>query len=144
MTELDEFIVDPITDGWEQMVLQLGVESLFIDIVKWDNPGQSKEACRGVLNSWLDDKPGTGVAERTWYSVLKALETSGHRQLAEKLRREQFGASYEGPVADLSSLPGCVYGWVVEGLFVVITACRAVNGHSSGRALLQFKANLNE
>ena len=88
--------MDPITDGWEQVVLHLGVESFVV--VKGDNPGQSKEACRGVLNSWLDGKPGTGVIERTWHSVLKALETGGHRQLAEKLKREQFGESSEGPV----------------------------------------------
>ena len=93
------------------MVLHLGVESFVIDIAKRDNPGQSKEACRGVLSSWLDDKPGTGVAERTWHSVLKALETSGHSQLGDKLKREQFGESSEGPVLSYPlHLAVCVAG----------------------------------
>ena len=75
------------------MVLHLGVESFVIDTVKRDNPGPSEEVCREVLNRWLSAEPGTGEAERTWASVLEALETSGHRQLAEQLRREQIGES---------------------------------------------------
>ena len=90
---LDELIVQAITDGWEQVVLHLGVESFVIDTVKRDNPGPSEEVCREVLNRWLSAEPGTGEAERTWGSVLEALETSGHRQLAEQLRREQYGES---------------------------------------------------
>ena len=40
VAELDEFIVRSITDGWEQVVLHLGVESFVIDRVKGANPGQ--------------------------------------------------------------------------------------------------------
>ena len=75
------------------MVLHLGVESFVIDTVKRDNPGSSEEVCRDVLNRWLSAEPGTGEAERTWGSVIEALETSGRRQLAEQLRREQIGES---------------------------------------------------
>ena len=85
------------------MVLHLGMESSVVDRVKAANPGQSKDACRGVLNSWLNVNPGTGVAERTWYSVLEALETSGHRQLADELKREHFGESSEGPDSEPTS-----------------------------------------
>ena len=93
LAELDGLIVRAITDGWEQVVHHLGVESFVIDTVKRDNPGPSEEVCREVLNRWLSAEPGTGEAERTWGSVLEALETSGHRQLAEQLRREQIGES---------------------------------------------------
>ena len=58
-----------------------------------DSPGPSEEVCREVLNRWLSAEPGAGEAERTWGSVLEALETSGHRQVAEQLRREQIGES---------------------------------------------------
>ena len=75
------------------MLLHLGVESFVIDTVKRDNPGPSEEVCREVLNRWLSAEPGTGEAEKTWGSVLEALETSGHRQLAAQLRREQIGES---------------------------------------------------
>ena len=50
LAELDELIVRAITDGWEQVVLHLGVESFVIDTVKRDNPGPSEEVCREVLN----------------------------------------------------------------------------------------------
>ena len=73
------------------MLLHLGVESSVIDSVKGANPGQSEEASQRVLSSWLNDNPGTGVSARTWHSVLEALETSGHRQQVDKLKREQFG-----------------------------------------------------
>ena len=106
LAELDKFIVHLITDGWEQVVLHLGVESSVVDNVKGANPGQCEEACRGVLNSWLNANPGTGVVERTWCSVLEALETSGHRQLADKLKREHFDESCERLVSESTSLPG--------------------------------------
>lgn len=106
------------------MVLRLGVESFVIDTVKGDNPGRSEEVCQGVLNSWLNDEPGTGVAARTWRSVLKALETSGHMQLAERLRREQFGDSSQGPVSEPTSLQGTF----VYMFFVIVVHCTAVNG----------------
>ena len=106
LAELDRLIVHLITDGWEQVLLHLAVESSVIDIVKGANPGRSEEAYRGVLNIWLNAKPGTGVAERTWHSVLEALETSGHRHLADKLKREHFGESSGGPVSEPTSLPG--------------------------------------
>ena len=82
-----------------------------LDIVKGANPGNSEVACLGVLSSWLNANPGTGLAERTWCSVLEALETSGHRQLADKLKREQFGERSERLVSEPTSLPGvCTTG----------------------------------
>ena len=80
-------------------MFHLGVESFVINISKGDNPSQSQEASQRVLSSWLNAKPDTDVVKRTWCSVLKALETSGHRQLADKLKREQFVKSSEGLVS---------------------------------------------
>ena len=88
------------------MIFHLGVESFVMDIFKGANPGHSEEACLGVLSNWLNAKPGTGEAERTSCSVLEALETSGHRQLADKLKREQFGESSETLVSEPTSPPG--------------------------------------
>ena len=76
--------------GWEQAALCLGVQSYVLDAVKWDNPNNAEEACRGVLRRWLLRAPGTGETERSWHSVVEALETSGHSQLAEQLKRDHF------------------------------------------------------
>ena len=104
-------------------MLCLGVDSSIIDIMKRANPGQSEQACRGVLSSWLNDKPGTGVAERNWHSVLEALESTGHEQLADKLRRVHFGESSKGPVSKPTSSQGvhvCV-AIGCGGVVIVIT-----------------------
>ena len=113
------------------MALHLGVESSVIDTVKGDNPGRSEEACREILNRWLNADPDTGVTERTWRSVLEALETSGHRQLAEQLRREELGEHSEGPVSELTSPPGmcaCVH--------VCVCVCACADGLHDLKGLL--------
>ena len=101
LEELDELIVG-CCSGWEQAALSLGVQSYVLDALKWDNPNNAEEACRGVLRRWLLHAPGTGETERTWHSVLEALETSGHSQLAGQLKREHFVDSSEGPISPLS------------------------------------------
>ena len=78
-----------------------------IDILKGDNPGQLEEASQIVLSNWLNAKSGTGVTERTWHSVLEALERSRHQQLADKLKREQFGEGSEGPDSELTTAGVC-------------------------------------
>ena len=130
LAELDELIVRAITDGWEQVVLHLGVESFVIDTVKRDNPGPSEEVCREVLNKWLSAEPGTGEAERTWGSVLEALETSGHRQLAEQLRREQIGESaifcivwFIAPHSLKQSVVWCILTVIPDYFPLVRTCC---------------------
>ena len=94
--------------GWEQAALSLGVQSYVLEAVKWDNPKSAEEACRGVLCRWLLRAPATGETERTWHSVLEALETSGQNQLAEQLKRDHFTESSEGgPISVMSVGESC-------------------------------------
>ena len=106
LPQLDKLIVSSVASDWEQVATHLGVEPFLIDTVKADNPGHCEERCRGVLNRWLNAKPGSGTMERTWPSVLKVLEESGHRQVALQLRRDHFGESSEGHASELTSPPG--------------------------------------
>ena len=96
--ELDKLIVSNCRE-WEQAALHLGVQSHVLETEKWDNPGKPEEACRGVLHRWLLCAPGTGETERTWHSVLESLETSGHSQLVEQLKREHFAESSDGSIS---------------------------------------------
>ena len=99
-------------------MFHFGVESLVINILEGDNPGQSQEASQRVLSSWLNAKPGMGEAERSWHSVLQAPETSGlespekgsHRQLGDKLKTEHFGESSEGPDSEPTFAGVCAAG----------------------------------
>ena len=94
--------------GWEQAALCLRVQSLVIETENWNNPSNAEEACRGVLRKWLQRAPGTGETERTWHSVLEALETSGHSQLAEQLKRDYFAeSSEERPIPVMSVGESC-------------------------------------
>ncbi len=101
LEELDKHIVGRCS-RWEQTALRLGVQSLVIETENWNNPSNAEEAYQGVLRRWLQHAPGTGETERTWHSVLEALETSGHSQLAEQLKREHFVDSSKGPISPLS------------------------------------------
>ena len=76
-----------------------------LDAVKWDNPNNAEETCRGVLRRWLLCAPGTGETERTWHSVLEALEASGHSQLADQLKREHFVDSSEESISQGRPIP---------------------------------------
>ena len=96
--ELDKLIVSNCRE-WEQAALHLGVQSHVLETEKWDNPGKPEEACRGVLHRWLLCAPGTGETERTWHSVLESLETSGHSQLVEQLKSEQFAKCSEEAIS---------------------------------------------
>ena len=126
VAELDEFIVQSITDQWEQVMFHFGVESLVINILEGDNPGQSQEASQRVLSSWLNAKPGMGEAERSWHSVLQAPETSGlespekgsHRQLGDKLKTEHFGESSEGPDSEPTFAGVCAAGLSRDSIIV--------------------------
>ena len=106
---------------WEQTALCLGVQSNVLETEKWDNPSNAKEACQGVLRRWLLHAPGTGETERTWHSVLEALETSGHSQLAEQLKRDHFAESSEGgPIPVISIGESCEsLISLIDGLHVV-------------------------
>ena len=101
LEELDKLIVGRCS-GWEQAALCLGVQSYVLEAVKLDNPNNVDEACRGVIRRWLLHAPGTGETKRSWHSVLEALETSGHSQLTEQLKREHFVDTSEGPISPLS------------------------------------------
>ena len=83
--------------------------SVIINILEGDDPSQSGEASQRVLSSWLNAKPGTGEAERTWCSVLESPEGS-HRQLADKLKTEHFGESSEGPDSEPTFAGVCAAG----------------------------------
>ena len=94
--------------GWEQTALCLGVQSYVLEAVKLDNPNNAEEACRGVLRRWLLHAPGTGETKRSWHSVLEALKTSGHNQLAEQLMRDHFAETSKGrPIPVMSVGESC-------------------------------------
>ena len=109
-----------LASSWEKVVLDLGVES--VDTVKM-------EACQAILNEWLKDEPDTGSKERSWHTVLEALKTNGHGQLAEQLKNKQFGEDSKGQSSELSSSPGrCVLLYCQMVIFLPCYSCEFHRG----------------
>ena len=73
----------------DSLPFHLGVESSVIAAATKNHPN-SEGALREVLNRWLKGAHGTGGEDRTWHSVLRALEKSGTGELVEQLLIEQF------------------------------------------------------
>ena len=80
--------------------LHLGVELSVIKRASRNNPNDCEGALREVLNSWLDGERNTGEEDRTWHSVLSAVETSTGREVARQLRTELIRPSVDPDVTD--------------------------------------------
>lgn len=86
LQSLDESVVDAIASRWDAVALHLGVAPSCIEIVRRNNPTSCQEACRDVLNRWLQGDRYTGQEERSWCTLQRALVTSGYKRLAVQLR----------------------------------------------------------
>ena len=75
----------------DKLPLHLGVEPCVIAAAIKNHPNDCERALREVLDRWLKGGRSTGGKDRTWGSVLKALEKSRKGELAEQLRAEWFG-----------------------------------------------------
>ena len=67
---------------WELLSHSLGVQESLIGIVKRDHCYSCEDACREVLNRWLSGEHNTGYAERSWRSIIAALEEIGEKLTA--------------------------------------------------------------
>ena len=74
----------------DKFPLHLGVEPCVIAVATKNHPNDCERALREVLDRWLRGARNTGEDDRTWRSVLKALEKSRMGELAEKLQTEWF------------------------------------------------------
>ena len=45
-------------------------------------------ACADMFEQWLAWEPGSGNRERTWHTVLSAVEYAGHKAFSQQLKAE--------------------------------------------------------
>ena len=81
------FIVREVAEHWILIAVYLGFESSAIMMMKTD---QSKRACTAMFERWLSWEPGTGEKDRTWQTVLSAVEYAGHEAFSLQCRSELF------------------------------------------------------
>ena len=84
--DMDELIVCQIASKWQNVAVMLGVETFIIEIVSVNNPKDCEGACRDMFKCWLRGDRHTGERDRTWSTLLMALESAGYKQLVGYLR----------------------------------------------------------
>ena len=83
-------IMHKIPGQWEYVAIVLGVDPFVNDTIKRNHPNDCVGACRDMLDRWLRGEHGTGEEERTWSTLLTALNQAGFGELGSRLRREHF------------------------------------------------------
>ena len=74
MRDLERHVVRRAASKWELLARSLGVKESLISIVKRDHSYSCEEACRDILNRWLNGDCSTGDEERSLQSVMTAIE----------------------------------------------------------------------
>lgn len=85
-----KFVVREVAADWNSVAIYLGIESSVIRMAKTDHPQQCELACTDVFDQWLSWEIGTGNRERTWRTVLSALEDAEHKAFIRQLKTEMF------------------------------------------------------
>ena len=89
LRDLDELVIGRVAH-MDTFPLHLGVESYVTAVATKNHPNDCEGALREVLDRWLKGARGTGQEDRTWHSVLRALERSRNGGLVKQLKTEWF------------------------------------------------------
>ena len=90
MRDMDELVVTPVAANWQKVALRLGVEGFVSEIVLKNHPNDCEGACRDMLDRWLRRDRHTGEEERTWFTLLTALNRADFGELERRLRKGHF------------------------------------------------------
>ena len=79
MQDLERLLVRRAASKWEILARSLGVKESLISIVKRDHCFSCEDACRELLNRWLNGDCSSGDERRSWQSVMTALKENGEK-----------------------------------------------------------------
>ena len=88
--DMHELIVCQIASKWQNVAIMLGVETFVIANISVNNPKDCEGACQDMLERWLRGERYTGGRDRTWSTLLIALDSVGYKQLVGDLCEEHF------------------------------------------------------
>ena len=101
MDLLSRLVVPRVSSRWDYVGLQLGVSPESLEEI--DGEHQRKEdCCTALFADWLRGAPDTGSKQRSWESVLSAVET-GHGTEAQgeiRVRLREAAAQPDHQPAD--------------------------------------------
>ena len=86
MDLLSRLVVPRVSSRWNYIGLQLGVSPEHVEVIAGEHR-RKEDCCTALFTDWLQGAPGTGSKQRSWESVLSAVET-GHGTEAEGAIRE--------------------------------------------------------
>jgi ankyrin repeat protein len=86
---LCEHVVPRVASRWFQIGVQIGIKSFILDIIEKDHGRHScEEACQRMFQRWLRREAHTGTQERTWKTVVDALNKVVGKAIVEKIDKD--------------------------------------------------------
>ncbi len=93
MLELLDHVVWRVAAHWDHLGLALRMEDYLLDIIKANMRGEVVACCTDMLKRWLRKEKATGGEERSWSTVLRAVQRcfgqETARSIAESLQAAQ-------------------------------------------------------
>ena len=92
-------VVPRVSSRWDYVGLQLGVSSELLQVIEREQFMKMGDCCTAMLEHWLRGAPGTGSEQRSWESVLRAVEvghgTEAKGEIREGLREAAVQPDYQ-------------------------------------------------
>ena len=130
MELLSKLVVPRVSSRWDYVGLQLGMSSELLKVIEREQLLKMGDCCTALFEHWLQGAPGTGSKQRSWESVLRAVET-GHGTEAEGEIREGLREAAAQP----DHQPADPDGKVKECMYTCVRLYHAASAHySRGRA----------
>ena len=93
IVDINNLVVTPVAARWWTVANYLEVDSCIIEIILKNHPNNCEQACRDMLNRWLQEGDYTGEKGRTWDTLLTAVGRTGYGDLEQDLRKKYFKAA---------------------------------------------------
>ena len=106
LQEIKETIVHHLGEEWRSVGDSLGMTSEVMKEIGSKFGSVPTHCSEAMFSKWLNHEEGTGHKERTWGTVLTALEDAGRGDLATAVLDELM-VKHEGLCGGLSSLHRC-------------------------------------
>ena len=93
LLELRDHVVLRVAAHWDHFGLALRMEDYLLDIIKANMRGEVVACCTDMLKRWLRKERATGGEERSWSTILSAVQRcfgqETARSIAESLKAAQ-------------------------------------------------------
>ena len=90
MRDVDELLVTAVAPNWQRVAVRLHVRGHVSQVVFDSHPDDREGACQDMFDHWLRGERHTGEEERTWSTLLTAINRADNDTLALDLQREHF------------------------------------------------------